>query len=236
MEYVHIRSLEKYHPGYKDRELKYGKMFFSLVQGDPEFELIDNEIDKWRFMAMVCLELEAKKPLPNTDAYWSRKGFDLKKRPMSLTLKMLHNFIEVVTEDSQIPIKTTLKSNVNDNIKDNIYVDWEQSTFTAWNSFCNKHPSLSKIKEITASRRSHLKQRFEQQSFKDFPKLLSAIEQQPFLLNGNPNSKDHKNWRVDFDWLISNDTNFVKVLEFKYKNNGDESSLERKFGVKEQKC
>ena len=100
MEYIHVKNLEKYHPGYTDRELKWGKVYFTIVQGDPEFELIVNEVDKWRFIAMVCLELEAKKALPNIEAYWIKK-FDIKKRSMSLTLQMLHNFIEVVTDEKQ---------------------------------------------------------------------------------------------------------------------------------------
>ena len=100
-QYIHIRSLEKYHPGYKDRELKWAKMFFNIVQGDPEFELIDNEIDKWRYLAMICLELQAKKPLPDSNIYWTKKGFDLKKRPMSLTIQMLHNFLETIQIKSE---------------------------------------------------------------------------------------------------------------------------------------
>jgi hypothetical protein len=51
---------------------------------------------------MILLELEAKFPLPNEDRYWVRKGFDLKIRPMSLTIQMLHNFVEVVTEEEKL--------------------------------------------------------------------------------------------------------------------------------------
>lgn len=103
MQYIHVIKLEKYHPGYKDRDLKWAKMYFGLVQGDPDFELIENEIDKWRFMAMICLELQAKKPLPNDNRYWAKKGFDLKKRSMSLTLQVLHTFLEFVTHDTDLP-------------------------------------------------------------------------------------------------------------------------------------
>lgn len=99
-----------------------------------------------------------------------------------------------------------------------LYVDWEQSTLNNWNSFCDKHPTLTKIKEISEARRNHLKKRFSKNSFREFEKILVAIEDQPFLLNGNPESKDHKGWRVSFDWLIGNDTNYLKVLEGKYKD------------------
>lgn len=94
MEYIHIRNLEKYHPGYKDRKLQYAKIFIDMADGDPDTEMIPNEIDWARFVKMILLELRAQKPLPNDNNYWIRKGFDLKKRPMSLTLQMLHGFIE----------------------------------------------------------------------------------------------------------------------------------------------
>lgn len=100
MKYIHIRNLERFHPGYKDRQLLWAKIHFSIIQGDPEIELIKNEIDKWRFVGLICLELRAQKPLPDDEKYW-RKHFDIKNRPMSKTLNVLHNFIEVVTEDSQ---------------------------------------------------------------------------------------------------------------------------------------
>jgi len=101
MNHIHVKNLEKYHPGYRDRELKWAKIYFSLVDGDPDFELIENEVDKWRFIAILCLELRAQCPLPDSKAYWTRKGFDLRKRPMSATLKMLQPFVDVVTGEDE---------------------------------------------------------------------------------------------------------------------------------------
>jgi len=210
MDYIHIKSLEKYHPGYRDRELKWAKLFFTMAQGDPEFELVKNEIDKWRFAAMICLELEAKKPLPNTNDYWIKK-FDIRKRPMSLTLQMIHNFIEVVTQDCEsTPTEKKYREDKED--KNKIYVDFEKSTIDAWNDFCNKYPTLSKIKEISEGRRIKLKKRFTKKSFKDFSAILKVIKEQPFLMGEN----DRK-WKVTFDWLIENDTNYLKALELRYK-------------------
>ena len=98
MEYIHVRSLEKYHPGYKDRKLIWAKIYFDMVQGDPDCELIEKEVDFARLIKIIILELQAQRPLPNNDAYWTRKGFNLKTRKMSLTLQVLHNFIEPVTD------------------------------------------------------------------------------------------------------------------------------------------
>jgi hypothetical protein len=114
MEYIHVRNLEKYHPGYKDRTLQWGKIFINMASGDPDTELISDEIDWCRFVKIILLELRAQKPLPNVDTYWLRKGFDLKTRPMSLTIQMLQNFLDIVTEPlrREEKIKSKIKNRV----------------------------------------------------------------------------------------------------------------------------
>ena len=101
MEYLHIKNLEKYHPTYKDRNLIWCKAYFSMINADPEFEMLE-EIDKWRYLAFIMLEIQSKKPIPLEDKYLIRKGFNLKKRSISLTLKMLQNFIMLYTEDEKV--------------------------------------------------------------------------------------------------------------------------------------
>ena len=100
MKYIHVKSLEKYHPGYKDRELQWCKTSFKMINSDPEFEML-HEIDKWRFIAFIMLELQIKKPVPLDETWLGRRGFDFKVRPISLTIQMLHNSVEVVTENHE---------------------------------------------------------------------------------------------------------------------------------------
>ena len=102
MDYLHVKNLEKYNPGYKDRSLVWAKIYFSMVNGDPDCELIDNEIDWGRLVRFILLELQAKKPIPIDQKYLQRKGIDCKKRPIALTVQMLHNFVELVTEDPKV--------------------------------------------------------------------------------------------------------------------------------------
>jgi len=99
MQYIHVKRLEKYHPGYKDRDLRWAKIFFGMVQGDPDCELIEDEIDWARLIKFILLELQAKRPIPINTRYLMGKGIDVQIRPIELTIKMLHNFIEVVTQD-----------------------------------------------------------------------------------------------------------------------------------------
>ena len=97
--------------------------------------------------------------------------------------------------------------------EDNIYVNFEKLTLTTWNSLCNKYPTISRIKAISPERRQHLKQRFNNKDFvKNWPEVIKKIPEYPFLLGNN----DRK-WTISFDWLIKNDTNYLKVLEGKYK-------------------
>ena len=219
MEYIHIRNLEKYHPGYKDRELKWAKIYFVMAQGDPDCELIENEIDWARLIKLILLELEAKKPLPNIDHYWGKKGFDVKKRPMSLTLQMLHNFVEVVTQDSKlcaIEKSREEKNKIREEIdKEGCFTTFVTETTNQWNSLCEKFPIISKVNSISGSRRSHLKSRFAESGF-NWAGVLEQIGLSKFLQGNN----DRK-WVVSFDWLIKNDTNYLKVLEGRYREKGD---------------
>ena len=115
-----------------------------------------------------------------------------------------------------IPIGKEVGREVMDSKESNTaYVDFEKSTLTLWNKFCLKYPVLSQVKELSPKRREKLKKRFGSQSFKDaFTNLdiYTAIEKQKFLMGENDRS-----WKVSFDWLIENDTNYLKVLELKYK-------------------
>lgn len=99
MQYITIRNIEKYHPGYKDRSLIWCKSYFTMLNADPEFEMLC-ETDKWRFVAFTMIQLQTKKPIPIDEAYLRRKGFIIKNRALSLTLLMLRNFIDTVPDDS----------------------------------------------------------------------------------------------------------------------------------------
>ncbi len=189
-----------------------------MADGDPDTELIENEIDWARFIKMILLELRAQKPLPNIESYWTKKGFDLKKRPISLTLQVLHNFVDVVTLEEKECYVDKSKNKIReekeeDKEKSKSYSGFEETTISLWNSFCDKNPTFSKIKEVSDKRRAFLKKRFEKESFRDFNKILSAVLEQPFLKGEN----DRK-WKLNFDWLIENDNNYLKVLELRYKD------------------
>ena len=195
MEYIHVKSLEKYHPGYKDRTLQWAKIYINLADGDPDTELIDNEIDWARFIKLILLELRAQKPLPNSDSYWQRKGFDLKIRPMSLTIQMLHNFLEVVTD-----LGETVTNPLHRVRADKIRVRVDKNGFcNEFESLWNEYPSKTGKKEAQRHFGTSVK---TQQDLVDIQTALSNYKDSKrvkggFIQNGGT---WFNNWR---DWVIS---------------------------------
>ena len=233
MEYIHIRNLEKYHPGYTDRPLQYAKIFINVAEGDPDCEIITDEIDWGRFIRLILLELRAKKPLPNLDEYWIKKGFNIKKRPMSKTLITLRAFIEVrydVSEnhDTQSRVESIVRVESIDRVE---YMAFENAIVLSWNNFVSKKPILSKIEKVSNERRIHLKKRYTSKHYQDNIGLaIEAIAKYPFLLGENKSG-----WKISFDWIISNDNNYLKILEGKYGNNTNSyEELQQKFKLKKE--
>src|SRR5574343_154579 len=89
----------------------------------------------------------------------------------------------------------------------------------SWNNFADKN-NLSKIIKLTDKRLKKLRDRLEDNNFL-INEILLKISESSFLLGNN----DRK-WKVDFDFVIENETNFVKILEGKYNNKSQPKVIE----------
>jgi len=76
---------------------------------------------------------------------------------------------------------------------------------TLWNIFAEKY-SFAKVSKITSKRLTSLKNRLKENEF-DFIEILK--------MSGKSKGLTGASW-FSFDFLISNDTNYIKVLEGKY--------------------
>ena len=72
---------------------------------------------------------------------------------------------------------------------------------------------FSKVNKLTDSRKKKLLARLQEQGKENIIKAIDIASESDFL-----KGKNDRNWKMDFDWLIANDTNIVKVLEGKYCN------------------
>ena len=72
---------------------------------------------------------------------------------------------------------------------------------------------LTTIIKLSDKRKAKLKARLDELGEDKIIQAIDKIKESSFLRGEN----DRK-WKVDFDWLIANDTNILKVLEDKYKD------------------
>ena len=80
-----------------------------------------------------------------------------------------------------------------------------------WNELAEAR-NLKKIKALTSQRKDKFNTRSKEPNF-DYDKILSLIKKSAFLCGSND-----RGWKIDFDWLVYNDTNYNKILEGKYDN------------------
>jgi hypothetical protein len=77
-----------------------------------------------------------------------------------------------------------------------------------------------KIWHLPESRFINIQNRLKEPAFKDnYQSILTKILESDFLLGKKPTST-HKNFRADLDWIVKNDTNYVKILEGRYDATG----------------
>ena len=74
-----------------------------------------------------------------------------------------------------------------------------------WNLFASKY-GLSTIDKLSDKRVRKLRTRLIDTSF-DFPAIMLKISKSPFYKGENGS------WKVTFDYVIENDTNYLKILE-----------------------
>lgn len=86
-----------------------------------------------------------------------------------------------------------------------------QELVNTWNSFAQDN-SLQRVMKLTEKRIKKIQARFKDTETFDkvFIAMLQKIKQSSFLLGIN------STWKVDFDFLIDSEQNYVKVIEGKY--------------------
>lgn len=82
--------------------------------------------------------------------------------------------------------------------------------FNLYNSIAKRLPKAQKLSE---SRKAKIKARLKNADLKTWEEVFTKCEASDFCCGVN-----NQNWTANIDWLISNDNNYVKVLEGKYDN------------------
>ena len=128
---------------------------------------------------------------------------------------------KIISVDKKDNLSLSKKSTTIDTLtKDTITKERKEYIRKNWNALSEKL-ALPKIKSITESRSVKLRLRIKEGFSID--EIINAIDKQPFL-----SGKNNRKWKISFDWLISNDTNWIKVIELKYiqdENSSDDNIM-----------
>ena len=100
MQYIHIKDLAEYQPGYTDRTHIWAKIHYRLY-GKTWFQELC-EIDRGRYISLIVREVFHQEPTAMTTANVSFMGWDTKKRSIFLTLQMLHTKIDCVGKGEKV--------------------------------------------------------------------------------------------------------------------------------------
>jgi len=94
----------------------------------------------------------------------------------------------------------------------------EDTTTSTFVDLWNNNLPIFKITKLSSKRTDHLQARLKEDTFKsNFTIIIEKIIASDFLMGRKP-SATHPNFKAGFDWIISNDNNYLKVLEGKYDN------------------
>lgn len=98
--------------------------------------------------------------------------------------------------------------------------------------------SLSDIRELNDDRKKKVKSRFGEmgKSYEKIEEVFRAVMESDFLVG-----KNDRGWAADFDWIFQNKSNWLKVLEGRYRNREkvvdraeNKSQLEKNVGYLER--
>lgn len=87
-----------------------------------------------------------------------------------------------------------------------------------WNKYA-KTSRLVECKALSKERRVKANLRLSARPIEEWQAIISKMALTPFL-----NGQGSRGWRADFDWLVANDTNALRVMEGKYDDTGGNSS------------
>jgi len=101
-----------------------------------------------------------------------------------------------------------------------------------------KESSLPDIRELNDDRKKKVKSRFGEmgKSYEKIEEVFRAVMESDFLVG-----KNDRGWAADFDWIFQNKSNWLKVLEGRYRNREkvvdrveNKSQLEKNVGYLER--
>lgn len=211
---IELVNWEKYNPRKDLKTMSWFRVENNLPEHSAFFELTND--GKWFFIWILCQAAKKNKELLIFDLNYAEHFSGVKKEQITEILQILHEHelirYELVTNTNEfVPYERT-----NERTNGTELAPLFNSLLEQWNTF-SKENKLAFIKEITTSRKEKLNKRIKENF--NLETIFVAIKESSFLRGNNP-----KNWKVNFDWLIENDKNWLKVIEGNYKDKASDTT------------
>jgi len=132
-------------------------------------------------------------------------GYGYAKKDILIPLEGGSEILQPPIEEEQGEEEVQVQ--VQEEVQYSMYVD-------LWNNLA-KSSTLSPVKTLSKARKAKiLKRENESPDFMGlFNSILQEIRESDFL-----NGLNEQTWKVSFDWIFHNDSNYLKILEGNYKN------------------
>ena len=149
-----------------------------------------------------------------------KKLLQAESQILSLTSQGQVKDIHETDKDKDIDIELDKEEDNNNTF---VITDDIQEFFELYNFTVKRLPKATKLSD---ARKRKIKARLKNADLDTWKKVFEKCDQSDFCAGVKTD------WKANFDWLIANDNNYVKVLEGKYDNNfslrNDLSSLQSK--------
>lgn len=220
MKYIHVRNLERYQPGYKDRDHIWAKIHYRMLI-DPDTQML-GEVSFSRLVKLIVLETYLKKPILASEKYLSKINFDFGLQCLEETLSELTQFIEIIDVTEENFSCVTEKRREEKKREEEI----RESPADLFNLFKTTISTLPLPSELTKDRAVKCRLRLKERPLAQWRVIFEKMNASDFLRGENDRA-----WKASFDWIISNETNGAKVLEGKYDkrevSNAEKSGIEK---------
>lgn len=153
--------------------------------------------------------------------FYKENSKEIENRIISITNTFItdkNESIDLLTKMS-IPYIQNNHRPIDKNVKDN-----NTSINNIISHFLEKN-AFPKINKLTDSRKRKLTLRIKEYGEDAIIKAIDIAAENSFLTGHN-----NKNWKMDLDWLISNDNNISKILEGKYSYTNREKIEDNLYG------
>lgn len=209
----------------------YIKLFLELFDGDDRFLYQLNESQQLLFIKMLYLAGSTGNSIPKNDRYICNRINYGHQDAFQSDIKRIMDVFQGFKENenhyffNNFPkLHNQLRHGVSNGyplatLQKEKHKEEEHQYYYYVNTWNSCMPN--RVQVLTPARKEHLAARMKEKMFTErYQELLDKIKSSPFL-SGRRSSKDHPNWKADFDWIIKNPDNYAKILEGKYHSERD---------------